>query len=915
MKNINTRRLLLLTALSSIGATSHATITGGLPAPVKSAKTSLAVNADLAAAATYCTSTGGGDYEYIARVEVANLDNTSTGVSPYTDFTALTANLVPGANAITLTPGFVNNAYTEHFAVYIDFNQDGDFTDSGENVMTGSGNSAVNGTIEVPANVSGNTRMRVLMKYNQAVLNPCENIVSGEVEDYSVSLGGSASNQPPTAVTDGPYSGDIGAGIAMNSNGSSDSDGNIVSWLWDFGDGNSSTSANPNHVYHSAGSYTVTLTVTDDDGASASATTSVTINDGSTNPTDYCAVSGGGSHEWIAGVRVGDLNNTSAQSDYADYTSQVAKLAKGANTITLTPGFSGNAYTEHWAVWIDFNKDGDFLDAGEQVISALSGNGAVNGTITVPETASGSTRMRIGMQYNQALSAPCSNVASGEFEDYTVSFDGVIINPPTGSLPDVCASQDPDTSGTLTDGVPVCVPASSAKQGFSISAYNVTPAVTSIAITTKHGLGNLSLEGRAGSWPSPGDDSVRSKHVGNTECVIITNPSASWNYVNLSGLFKGASVVADFNKTSCRETVGAPDTGNGGYDYDHVNLIIFPFDFPGSPLDFTTEKINAEMALVKKYFEEQSYGNFTVTWEIKSKTTMADPKSRYDNDKNAWRPAYREKIIAAGVDPDFPGEATLVMVTAPKIGPSDATSINSQASPPLLEVYTHKGSTIAHEMGHSFGLHHARSVEAGNSIINSGNDTVSDYGNVFDLMGMGGHTFEEINLMFKSYFKGWLTDSQVPLVTSSGTYRIYAFDHGSASGTNNPGNIGIRLKSGDGKLTYWLEYRTTAHGEEDTPPAQQFRTPLLRNGVLVNVQDYMEQDDAGAWWVHISKLLDMTPNSQSTANWALEDETDAPLQIGKSFTDPWNGFRITPVAKGGTENTAQAWIEVEVEQF
>lgn len=47
----------------------------------------------------------------------------------------------------------------------------------------------------------------------------------------------------------------------------------------------------------------------------------------------------------------------------------------------------------------------------------------------------------------------------------------------------------------------------------------------------------------------------------------------------------------------------------------------------------------------------------------------------------------------------------------------------------------------------------------------------------------------------------------------------------------------------------------------------------------------------------------------------LEDYNDAPLQIGSSWTDPSNSFKITPVAKGGTENTANAWIDVEVVKY
>ena len=902
-----------LTTLSLVSVPSHADVSGGPTAP----KRLTSVPSAIASAVNYCASSGGGNYEYIANVQVANLANASSGTTPYTDFTGLTANLVTGSNAITLTPGFVNNSYTEYWTVFVDFNQDGDFTDEGENVYSGSGNSAVTGAINVPANaVSGNTRMRISMKYGNAPFNSCENFASGEVEDYTVNIQGGG-NQAPTAATTGPYSGTVGSAVAMSSAGSTDSDGSISTWSWDFGDGNTSSAQNPSHSYASAGNFTVSLTVTDNDGASSSVSTTANITDGNTNPSNYCSVTGGGTYEWIAGVQVADLNNTSTQSNYADYTSQVATLAKGANSITLTPGFSGNSYTEHWGVWIDFNKDGDFADAGEQVVSGLSGNSVVTGSINVPQDASGTTRMRVGMKYNQAVTDPCTNVSSGEFEDYTVKFDGTVVDPDPdpnpSTLPDVCATQEPTTATTLEDGVPVCMPATSGTLGYGISLW-LRNDVSSIAFTTKHGKGNLTMRARAGDQPSAGDNSIESKHVGNTECLVLTNldtNGSGWNYVQLTGLFKEASIVADFNATSCRETVGEPDPGatNNGWNYNNVNVVIYPMNFSDTQLEWTDAEINAEMEKVKQYYTEQSYGNFNVTWQIQPRLTIPHPMSKY-NDKTLFNPDARTTIEATGADFDFPDEATLIMMTVPRYGPAGNLA-NSVGGPSNFLIVHYNGSTIAHEMGHAFGLHHARGVDGGSQVL-SDTATVDDYGNVFDLMGMGGYDYEEYNLMYKSFFQGWLKDTDVPFVTTSGTQRIYAFDHGSAAGTNTAGQIGIRLKSDDESLTYWIEYRTSAHGEDDSAPEHKLRTPLLRNGILVNVQGFKEEENPGLWWNHISKLLDFTPNSRSSS-WALEDYNDAPLQIGNSWTDPSGKFRITPTAKGGTENTASAWIDVNVE--
>src|SRR4029079_11299159 len=71
-------------------------------------------------------------------------------------------------------------------------------------------------------------------------------------------------NQGPTAAF---TSNCTNLSCAFNSDGSSDSDGNVAGWNWTFGDGSGSNQRNPSHPYSGGGSYTVTLTVTDNDGA------------------------------------------------------------------------------------------------------------------------------------------------------------------------------------------------------------------------------------------------------------------------------------------------------------------------------------------------------------------------------------------------------------------------------------------------------------------------------------------------------------------------------------------------------------------------------------------------------------------------------------------------------------------------
>ena len=143
----------------------------------------------------------------------------------------------------------------------------------------------------------------------------------------------------------------------------------------------------------------------------------------------YCASNGQIiTDEYISRVQLGSIDNVSGASTggYADFTSQSTVLTKGvSNTITITPTWTGTLYNEAYAVWIDYNKDGDFTDAGEQVFAQAPTQATpVSGNFTAPEAAvEGATRMRVSMKYNAAPTS-CESFQYGEVEDYTVVIEG-----------------------------------------------------------------------------------------------------------------------------------------------------------------------------------------------------------------------------------------------------------------------------------------------------------------------------------------------------------------------------------------------------------------------------------------------------------------------------------------------------------
>lgn len=141
---------------------------------------------------TYCTSQGTSTTsDRISKVVLGTINNTSTGTAGYENFTAISTNLVRGvSNAFTITPFRSSSTRKEAYRIWIDYNNDGDFLDTGEQVYNRTAISAtsVSGSFTVPTTTTlGLKRMRVSMKYNASPTS-CEIFARGQVEDYTVNV-------------------------------------------------------------------------------------------------------------------------------------------------------------------------------------------------------------------------------------------------------------------------------------------------------------------------------------------------------------------------------------------------------------------------------------------------------------------------------------------------------------------------------------------------------------------------------------------------------------------------------------------------------------------------------------------------------------------------------------------------------
>lgn len=156
----------------------------------------------------------------------------------------------------------------------------------------------------------------------------------------------------------------------------------------------------------------------------------ITVTAGGGIPGHYCTpYSNFPWEDWIAGIRIGTQEKTSSKSPYSDFSQTFNfNLSQGSNAVKLTGGFSYFGYEAYWRIWIDFNRDGDFVDAGELVLSTIMPKGpdgaptqSINTSFNIPMvTLPGATRMRVIMKRG-AFASPCENIAFGEIEDYSVN--------------------------------------------------------------------------------------------------------------------------------------------------------------------------------------------------------------------------------------------------------------------------------------------------------------------------------------------------------------------------------------------------------------------------------------------------------------------------------------------------------------
>ena len=413
-----------------------------------------------APAACYCSPLSGGG-SCITNVTFGTLNRTSTACenSPtyYTSVPVGTATTT--VNQATTTPMSVTNGNTgaSIISVWIDYNQNGTFESSewnqvATNALDGS-TSSVN--IIIPGSaVLGQTAMRVRSRgagSQNGATDACVQFFSGEAEDYVITIGaGVACTGTPTAgtasATDSVCNGEpfdlILTGYTSGVSG--------ITFQWQ------SSSTLGGTYTNIAGATSSTYT------AMHSATTyykcAVACNGGTPVSSNvvtvnmipfmecYCTSTATNlSDEEIFNVTVGTLNNTSTCTTtggpgsvlkmYSNYTAVPPPTLSrtAANTFSVTIGTCGTtAYTSAFKIFIDYNQNGSFEEAGETVYTSDTAKALTytkTGSFTVTTSAaSGNTLMRIVNKETSFANTidSCGTYGYGETEDYLVNIPSLV---------------------------------------------------------------------------------------------------------------------------------------------------------------------------------------------------------------------------------------------------------------------------------------------------------------------------------------------------------------------------------------------------------------------------------------------------------------------------------------------------------
>lgn len=317
------------------------------------------------------------------------------------------------------------------------------------------------------------------------------------------------------------------------------------------------------------------------------------------------------------------------------------------------------------------------------------------------------------------------------------------------------------------------------------------------------------------------------------------------------------------------------------------------------PEDHQVEKI---MQDVNHYFYEVSYHQTTITWQL---------FGPYETEGEQPPQLYTLENISQG-EIDLSEFDSIILVDERSCGACGTVGkiyVQSPNSPNCTEntntcdrigvvwedpAAFNMANINVHELGHNLGMWHANRIRCLQSTVQEslypeGNCYSEQYGDVFDVMGVG-NLNANFNLPHQETI-GWLRGDAIATINSSGTYDLFPM-----TSNSNPKAIKVPVKfddSGQPTQYYYLEYRTP-QGFGDV-----FSNSEIDEGVQIRKTGYESGDGGGGDThqidAHGIESKDTYPNHSA-------------VSVGEAFNDSADGFSITVLEASDIKTTANIRI-------
>ena len=331
------------------------------------------------------------------------------------------------------------------------------------------------------------------------------------------------------------------------------------------------------------------------------------------------------------------------------------------------------------------------------------------------------------------------------------------------------------------------------------------------------------------------------------------------------------------------------------WTHGEKRLLLIRVDFPdrrGQPIA-GGKKVDAVAAVrlvaeVNAFYQQNSYGKTSLTLRANDVTpvfTLPKTATYYAvNELSDTLHEHAQNLAAAGgYDLGEYDRIAVIFSSLSKIRFSKITygGLANVAANRLWFNGRFDFGVLAHELGHTYGLHHAnlwRTTDQ--SVIGRGSSVA--YGDVFDVMGdnWSATSAFHFNQLFKTIL-GWIPEEAITTATESGTYRVYRFDTAAADLTSP---LALRVPRMNRGNDYWIGYRKLF--------AQLQESACVLWGERFNAESNLLDMTTPGYNPRDGGLLPLQPFTDNSASISLENLGVGVDEEGREYLD----IKVTMIA-------------------